>query len=130
MTVTENPTEPRDFSPDGPLSFVEWGPFRVAKSVPEDPHEYVVRRALTEQGDRDAYDLFVRAIVEHGERLPFQWQAGGRVQHYHYLRLGEWWCWEAPRGLVNRKRRGWERMRLPGWWKADRLPGYAQATLL
>jgi hypothetical protein len=120
--------EPRDYSPDGPLAFVETATFRIAKSVPEDPHEYVVRRAL-DWPDREAYDLFCRAIVEHGDRLPFQWDATSRVQHYHYLRIGEWWCWEAPRGLVNRKRRGWERMKFPGWWN-DATDVAVQPTLL
>jgi hypothetical protein len=79
--------------------------WRWARSVPTDPHEYIVRKDLNDEGRAD-YDAFVRHIRQHGERRTWQWSPATRPKVYSYLDQGDGYdYWEAPVGLVNRKAR-------------------------
>lgn len=76
--------------------------WQMVKSVPEDPHEYVVRRNLDTAG-KAAYDAFVSAIRQHGERRVWKWKPEAKGKPYWYLTQDGYEHWEAPAGLVNRK---------------------------
>ena len=83
-----------------------------------DPHCYIVRKDLGQDGQAE-YDEFVRGIRANGERRAFQWSRKYSTKVYSYLRIGDWEYWVAPVGLVNRKFRGWEKVRGPEWWLAE-----------
>lgn len=74
----------------------------MVKTVPEDPHEYVVRRSLSADGKAE-YDEFVAFIRAHGERRLWAWSETARPRPYWYWRQDGYEFWEAPAGLVNRK---------------------------
>lgn len=82
--------------------------WQMVKSVPEDPHEYVVRAKLDDAG-KAAYNEFVRFIRLHGERRLWRWSPTARPKPYWYWTQDGYEFWEAPVGLVNRKPVGQKR---------------------
>jgi hypothetical protein len=69
-------------------------PFRFAKTMPDNPHEYTVRSAATEE----AYVQLFQAIQEHGTPELYQ----GR--RYRYLRPGDGWKYWAMTSAVGQSR--------------------------
>jgi hypothetical protein len=62
--------------------------FRYAKTLPEHPHEYLVRSWLPSDLQAE-FDWFCRLIAKHGYRGTF-WQ-----QTWVYLSVDEWRYWQS-----------------------------------
>lgn len=82
-------------------AFIAASPWRFAVTMPESPHEYVVRGQVPD----DQFESFVLHIREHGYRGRFR----GRT--YTYLDVGEWTYWTAGAPveetvIINRAQRG------------------------
>jgi hypothetical protein len=80
-----------------PEQFIGRAPWRFAKTMPDQPHEYTVRG---ETPDKE-FHWFVLYIREHGHRTKY----GGR--YYAYLEVDAWryWTMGAPVGattIINR----------------------------
>ena len=89
--------EPESFDP---VAFVEEHIWTFAKTMPQIPHEYVVRG----KGGcaEDDWDAFAAYINDHGYKA--RWTApSGRHMDNVYLELGEWKFWVIfP--VINRER--------------------------
>ena len=70
-------------------NFLESKRFRFAKSMPQIPHSYIVRKHITEQ---DMFDLTIQYIRDNGYEEGF----GNTV--YTYLEIGnhKYWTMGAP----------------------------------
>jgi hypothetical protein len=66
-----------------PAQFIRSAPWRFAKTMPDQPHEYTLR-GETPDGD---FNRFVQHIREHGYRAEY----GGRF--YTYLEVDAWRYW-------------------------------------
>ena len=66
-----------------PEAFIAQAPWRFAKTMPEQPHEYTTRGETPDE----EFEAFVRFIREHGYRARY----GRNV--YTYLKLGDWRYW-------------------------------------
>jgi hypothetical protein len=63
--------------------FVEKAPWRFAKTMPDEPHEYTVRGEAPDV----EFEVFVHLIRGHGYSADYK----GRT--YTYLNVGEWRYW-------------------------------------
>lgn len=84
-----------------PEQFIDRAPWRFAKTMPDQPHEYTVR-GVTPDGE---FDWFVRYIREHGYRAKY----GER--YYTYLEVDAWRYWTmggpvAETTIINRAKVG------------------------
>jgi hypothetical protein len=87
--LLEQPTEiPTDGLPFA-RRFISVCRFTYAKSVPNSPHEYCLRKWLPPDVQRD-YDRFVQLIGEHGYRGRFL------ATVYRYLNVDGWRYWQSP----------------------------------
>ena len=66
-----------------PEQFIRSAPWRFAKTMPDQPHEYTVR-GETPDGEFNSFVLYIR---EHGHRAEY----GGRF--YTYLEVDAWRYW-------------------------------------
>ncbi len=80
------------FDLDDARAFVAQVTFTYASSVPEAPHEYLVRAKLEPKRQPD-FDAFVELIARDGSRARFQGAS------YVYLELGDGWRYWASRSL-------------------------------
>ena len=101
-----------DFDLDDARAFIARTPWRFAKSVPQTPHEYVVR------SDDPDHRRFTNLIKREG------WDQRWRYQTWRYLTIDGFDYWVSGRGqlMINRRqagvvREGWDEV--PGRW-ADR----------
>jgi hypothetical protein len=68
--------------PFDPVAFIERHPWTFAKTMPENPHEYIVRDNVQ---DDAGFDAMIRHIRQHGQpkvwrkRVFLYWEHGGRV---------------------------------------------------
>jgi hypothetical protein len=84
-TPSECPTDELEFA----RQFIAACRFTYAKSVPEAPHEYCLRKWLPPDAQAD-YDRFVALIASHGYHGRFL------STDYTYLNVDSWRYWESP----------------------------------
>lgn len=82
-------------------AFIEGSEWTFAKTMPQNPHEYTLRKKAAARGQEDEFEWFVMAIREVGYDGTY-----GRTT-YKYLNIGEWkyWTMGAPLDqtiLINR----------------------------
>jgi hypothetical protein len=77
------------------LRFIEAQDWVFAKTVPEQPHWYVMAFATT---DRDEYGWFADLIRECGTLRRWKVPDTGRWLSYRYLTLDGWDYWHIARG--------------------------------
>ena len=66
-----------------PEEFIARAPWRFAKTMPDQPHEYTVRGETLDQH----FDWFVLYIRDHGYKAEY------RGRSYIYLGVGAWRYW-------------------------------------
>jgi len=108
------PTEPYNPPPDL-VSWIADRTWTFAKTVPDQPHWYVVRARL-EPEHQDGYTALVEEIRTHGRKHRFL----GRT--YRYLLVDGWDYWTGPPGLVNRRRHLDQDTDLQTWTRPDGEP--------
>ena len=70
-------------SSETPEEFIARAPWCVARTMPDQPHQYTVRGQTSDEH----FDLFVSCIRERGYRASY------RGRHYIYLEVDGWKYW-------------------------------------
>ena len=78
------------FSHDDFVTFIRSVPWRFAKTMPQMPHEYTLRKQARERGLESKFESAVRLIREAGYRQRY----GSKVYTYYDVEDGEGTAWQ------------------------------------